>query len=129
VTIWPSIYNRFSVLPVCDKPYHMNTGFQQMRAEIKIIVEPCINSRTVTGQFHILGLTFGRAYESCSAKKQMLRQNGPSGWCWRTETTVNLCAFTRGLVMFAVLFRCWHFVTEHLGITFILLLLVRFFKM
>ena len=24
-----------SVLPVCDKPYHMNNGFQQMWAEIK----------------------------------------------------------------------------------------------
>jgi len=24
-----------SVLPVCDKPYHMNNGFQQMWAEIE----------------------------------------------------------------------------------------------
>ena len=29
------VYTLESVLPVCDKPYHMNNGFQQMWAEIK----------------------------------------------------------------------------------------------
>ena len=29
-------YIQKSVLPVCDKPYHMNNGFQQMWAEIEI---------------------------------------------------------------------------------------------
>jgi len=34
---WQSdlVYTIKSVRPVCDKPYHMNTGFQQMWAEIK----------------------------------------------------------------------------------------------
>jgi len=29
------VYTIESVLPDCDKPYHMNNGFQQMWAEIK----------------------------------------------------------------------------------------------
>ena len=29
------MYTTERVLPVCDKPYHMNNGFQQMWAEIK----------------------------------------------------------------------------------------------
>jgi len=29
------VYTIESVLPVCDKPYHMNNGFQQMWADIK----------------------------------------------------------------------------------------------
>ena len=34
---WQSdkVYTKESVLPVCDKPYHMNNGFQQMWAKIK----------------------------------------------------------------------------------------------
>ena len=31
------IYTIESVLPVCDKPYQMNNGFQQMWAEIKYL--------------------------------------------------------------------------------------------
>jgi len=35
VTIWPRIHNRKRT-PVCDKPYHMNNGFQQLWVEIKM---------------------------------------------------------------------------------------------
>ena len=31
-----------SILPVCDYLYNMNNGFQQMWAEIKKFVKPCI---------------------------------------------------------------------------------------
>jgi len=36
------VYTIESVLPVCDKPYHTNNGFQQTWAEIKKNVELCI---------------------------------------------------------------------------------------
>ena len=39
-----SVYYR-KCNPVCDKPYHTNNGFQQMQAEIKKKVEPCIDQR------------------------------------------------------------------------------------
>ena len=40
--MWQSdlVYTIESVLPFCEKSYHMNNGFEQMWAEIK--VEPCI---------------------------------------------------------------------------------------
>jgi len=31
------VYTIVSVLPVCDKPYHMNNGLQQMWADIKYL--------------------------------------------------------------------------------------------
>jgi len=37
IVSWQSdlVYTIENVLPVCDKPYHMNNGFKQMLAEIK----------------------------------------------------------------------------------------------
>jgi len=46
---WQSdlVYTIQSILSVCDQPYHMNNGFQQMWAEIKNLWKHAKKSRTL----------------------------------------------------------------------------------